>query len=272
MLTFRHNDAEHAEDILKAARGKYRNVLLITETVFSMDGDRAPLAALTEICAAHDAWLLTDDAHGLGVLAPNDARAPLQMGTLSKALGSYGGYLCAPLRAVVDLMTSRARTHVYSTGLPPSATAAAIAALDVMAADPALCARPLAKARAFTQRLGLPEAQSPSSRWSSAARNWPSSLAPLAGRRLSCRRNPAPDRSGRICAAALCFLQPRMMMRMSRGSPMSSHAARSSRCTPDRPRFRPPLFITATGTDIGKSYVDRAYRALCADADGRSSR
>ena len=160
MLTFRHNDAEHAEDILKAARGKYRNVLLITETVFSMDGDRAPLAALTEICAAHDAWLLTDDAHGLGVLAPNDVRAPLQMGTLSKVLGSYGGYLCAS-RAVVDLMTSRARTHVYSTGLPPSATAAAIAALDVMAADPALCARPLAKARAFTQRLGLPEAQSP---------------------------------------------------------------------------------------------------------------
>ncbi len=160
VLTFRHNDAEHAEDILKAARGKYRNVLLITETVFSMDGDRAPLAALTEICAAHDAWLLTDDAHGLGVLAPNDVRAPLQMGTLSKVLGSYGGYLCAS-RAVVDLMTSRARTHVYSTGLPPSATAAAIAALDVMAADPALCARPLAKARAFTQRLGLPEAQSP---------------------------------------------------------------------------------------------------------------
>jgi len=79
---------------------------------------------------------------------------------LSKVLGSYGGYLCAS-RAVVDLMISRARTLVYSTGLPPSAAAAAIAALDVMAADPALCARPLAKARAFTQRLGLPEAQSP---------------------------------------------------------------------------------------------------------------
>ncbi|REF88010.1 8-amino-7-oxononanoate synthase [Methylovirgula ligni] len=160
LLTFRHNDAEHAEDILKAERGKYRNVLLITETVFSMDGDRAPLAALAGICAAHDVWLMSDDAHGLGVLAPGDVRAPLQMGTLSKVLGSYGGYLCASL-PVVDLMTSRARTVVYSTGLPPAAAAAAIAALDIIAADPALTARPLTKARAFTQRLGLPDAQSP---------------------------------------------------------------------------------------------------------------
>jgi 8-amino-7-oxononanoate synthase len=94
------------------------------------------------------------------VLEPHDVRAPLQMGTLSKTLGSYGGYLCAS-RPVVDLMVSRARTFVYSTGLPPSAVAAAIAALDLIATDPLLCARPLAKARAFTQQLGLPEAQSP---------------------------------------------------------------------------------------------------------------
>ncbi len=160
LLTFRHNDAGHAAEILKAERGKYRNALLVTETVFSMDGDRAPVSALAEICAARDTWLMTDDAHGLGVLEASDVHAPLQMGTLSKVLGSYGGYLCAS-RPVVDLMTSRARTLVYSTGLPPAAAAAAIAALDIIAADPALCARPLAKARAFTQRLGLPEAQSP---------------------------------------------------------------------------------------------------------------
>ncbi len=159
LLTFRHNDAAHAAEILKTERGKYRNALLITETVFSMDGDRAPVSALAEICEAHDTWLMTDDAHGLGVLEASDVRAPLQMGTLSKTLGSYGGYLCAS-QPVVDLMISRARTLVYSTGLPPVAAAAAIAALDVIAADPALCARPLAKARAFTQRLGLPEAQS----------------------------------------------------------------------------------------------------------------
>jgi 8-amino-7-oxononanoate synthase len=166
---FRHNDVEHARAILEAERGRFRNALMITDGVFSMDGDRAPVAELAELCAAHDMWLMTDDAHGLGVLAEGRGSAfsdgakadvPLQMGTLSKAIGSYGGYLCAS-QPVVDLMTSRARTLIYSTGLPPASAAAAIAALDVIAADPALTRKPLAKARDFTRRLGLPEAQSP---------------------------------------------------------------------------------------------------------------
>ena len=89
-----------------------------------------------------------------------DARAPLEMGTLSKTLGSYGGYLCAS-RAVVDLMTSRARSFVYTTGLPPASAAAALAALDIVEAEPDFAARPLALARRFTAQLGLPEAQSP---------------------------------------------------------------------------------------------------------------
>ena len=82
------------------------------------------------------------------------------MGTLSKTLGSYGGYLCAS-RAVVDLMTSRARSFVYTTGLPPASAAAALAALDIVEAEPDFAARPLALARRFTAQLGLPEAQSP---------------------------------------------------------------------------------------------------------------
>jgi 8-amino-7-oxononanoate synthase len=81
------------------------------------------------------------------------------MGTLSKAIGGYGGYLCAS-RAVIDLIKTRARTLVYSTGLPPASAAAAIAALDIISGDPALCALPLARARAFTRALGLPQAQS----------------------------------------------------------------------------------------------------------------
>jgi 8-amino-7-oxononanoate synthase len=134
-----------------------------------MDGDLAPIAELAELARRHDAWLMTDDAHGLGVLgggrgsnfssgASDDV--PLQMGTLSKAIGGYGGYLCAS-KPVIELMRNRARTFVYSTGLPPASAAAAIAALDVIAADPELSARPLAKARAFTRALNLPEAQSP---------------------------------------------------------------------------------------------------------------
>jgi 8-amino-7-oxononanoate synthase len=82
------------------------------------------------------------------------------MGTLSKAVGGYGGYLCAS-RPVIELIRNRARTFVYSTGLPPAMVAAAIAALDVIEADPAYARLPLRKATAFTRRLGLPEAQSP---------------------------------------------------------------------------------------------------------------
>ena len=81
--TFGHNDSEHAAQLMEEAQGQ---VLLLTETVFSMDGDLAPLDELAEICNAHDAWLMTDDAHGFGVCTM-DNPAPIQMGTLSKAAG-----------------------------------------------------------------------------------------------------------------------------------------------------------------------------------------
>jgi 8-amino-7-oxononanoate synthase len=134
-----------------------------------MDGDRAPLPQLAQTAEAHDAWLMTDDAHGLGVLGHGrgssfaegaQVAVPLQMGTLSKALGSYGGYLCATA-PVIELMKSRARPLIYSTGLPPASVAAAIAALDVIAREPGLTELPLTKARRFTTLAGLPEAQSP---------------------------------------------------------------------------------------------------------------
>lgn len=168
IVKFAHNDVTDLERLLTAERPLARNVLVATDGVFSMDGDIAPLDRLSEICARHDAWLLSDDAHGVGVLAegrgsaalfPN-AQIPLQMGTLSKALGSYGGYLCGS-QAVVDLLKTRARTLVYATGLPPASAAAALAALDLIETQPSLTAQPLAKARLFTQRLGLPDAQSP---------------------------------------------------------------------------------------------------------------
>jgi 8-amino-7-oxononanoate synthase len=119
-----------------------------------MDGDIAPLDWLSAVCEANDAWLLSDDAHGVGVLAQGrgsaalfpEAQIPFQMGTLSKALGSYGGYVCAS-QAVVDLLKTRARTLVYTTGLPPAAAAAALAALDIIEADPALTASPWPRPR-----------------------------------------------------------------------------------------------------------------------------
>ena len=164
---YRHADAGHVEALLAEHRGKHQHALIATDGVFSMDGDLAPLHTLSELAKSHDAWLLADDAHGLGVIgqgrgsafANGGADVPLQMGTLSKAVGAYGGYLCAS-RAVIDLMRTRARSFIYSTGLPPPVVAAAIAALDVIENDSAYTAEPLRKARLFARALNLPEAES----------------------------------------------------------------------------------------------------------------
>lgn len=162
---FRHNDPADLARLLHAHRAAYRRTLVLTEGVFSMDGDLAPLPALAALAEAHDAWLMCDDAHALGVIGggrgsgfahASRPNVPLQMGTLSKAVGSYGGYLCAS-RAVVDLIKNRARTFVYSTALPPASVAAASAALEIIARDAALVARPLALARRFAALLLLGE-------------------------------------------------------------------------------------------------------------------
>jgi 8-amino-7-oxononanoate synthase len=168
IMAFRHNDTAHLRALLEAERARFRHALIMTEGVFSMDGDLAPLPELADIASRTDAWLMSDDAHGIGVLGQGrgsayatnpPAEIPLQMGTLSKAIGSYGGYLCGS-RAVIDLMQNRARTLVYSTGLPPAALGAAIAALDIIESDPGLAALPLQKARAFTRAANLPAADS----------------------------------------------------------------------------------------------------------------
>jgi 8-amino-7-oxononanoate synthase len=163
VLAFRHNDVAHAKSLLAQHRSRHPRALIATETVFSMDGDRAPLADLAALAEHFDVWLLADDAHGIAVLAGAQAcpaTVALNVGTLSKALGSYGAYLAAS-RPVIELMHNRARTLIYSTGLPPAAVAAAIAALDLIANNPDYAAQPLRKAKDFTRRLGLSEAQSP---------------------------------------------------------------------------------------------------------------
>jgi 8-amino-7-oxononanoate synthase len=169
LVTFRHNDLAHAEALLSEHRSKHDRAIILTDGVFSMDGDLAPLAELSALAEKHDAWLMTDDAHGLGVVGGGrgssfaqgrHADVPLQMGTLSKAIGGYGGYLCAS-KPVIDLVRNRARTFVYSTGLPPPTVAAAIAALDLIQNDSDFTARPVEKARLFTRLTNLPDAQSP---------------------------------------------------------------------------------------------------------------
>ncbi|WP_336485827.1 aminotransferase class I/II-fold pyridoxal phosphate-dependent enzyme [Methylobacterium nigriterrae] len=158
VVRFGHNDLADLGCLLDRHRGRHRRALILTERVFSMDGDRAPLPGILALAEEFDAWTLVDDAHGLGVVEAG-ARAPLEMGTLSKSLGSYGGYVCASA-AVIDLLTSRARSFVYTTGLPPASAAAALAALDILESEPERAARPLALARRLTARLGLEEAES----------------------------------------------------------------------------------------------------------------
>jgi 8-amino-7-oxononanoate synthase len=173
---YNHGDVDAAERILADHRIKKKHALIATDGVFSMDGDLAPIAVLAQLAQRFDAWLLSDDAHGLGVVgggrgstfangavgnagAHAVAAVPLQIGTLSKAVGAYGGYLCAS-RAVVELICTRARTFIYSTGLPPAVIAAATAALDLIERDPFYAAEPLRKAKLFTRALNLPDAQS----------------------------------------------------------------------------------------------------------------
>jgi 8-amino-7-oxononanoate synthase len=169
VIPYRHNDLSQLAALLAERRGRHPRALIATDGVFSMDGDLAPLPALAALAQRHDAWLMSDDAHGLGVVGgghgssfAHGARAdiPLQMGTLSKAIGGYGGYLCASA-AVVDLIRNRARTLIYSTGLPPAIVAAAIAALDVIEREPGYAALPVKNAKMFARYAGLSEPASP---------------------------------------------------------------------------------------------------------------
>jgi 8-amino-7-oxononanoate synthase len=151
---FRHNDIDHAKQLLSLPANKR---LLITESVFSMDGDRAPLSSLRTVADDHDAWLLVDDAHGAWVGQPtttmNDAH--LITTTLSKALGGLGGAVCGP-EALIELLWSRARTQVYSTGLPPPVIAAAHQAVRIAMREPDRCRLPWQLAARFCAAADLP--------------------------------------------------------------------------------------------------------------------
>jgi 8-amino-7-oxononanoate synthase len=158
VMRFAHNSLEHCQDLLTQHRTGFDRCLILTETIFSMEGDRAPVAELSALAVEHDAWLMTDDAHGLGICGANPV--DVQMGTLSKAAGSYGGYVCARSE-VIAFLENRARSLVYATGLPPASVAAAAAALRIMRDNAGLVQKPIDNARIFTAALGRQPAQSP---------------------------------------------------------------------------------------------------------------
>lgn len=152
---FRHNDAKHLETLLIEHRDAHENALILVDHVYSMDGDIAPLAELSKIARAHDAWLMVDDAHGFGLVeSPVSQYVDIWMGTLSKTVGAYGGYV-AGKKAVIDLLVSRARSLIFSTGLPPAICAAAYAALEIMQDEPRRKNIPLAYAEKLCDALKL---------------------------------------------------------------------------------------------------------------------
>jgi glycine C-acetyltransferase len=142
---FEHKDADHADRLLRETAGSDRRQLLVTDGVFSMDGDIAPLPALVEVAERHGAIMMVDDAHASGVLGDGGAgtvdqfglhgRVDVQVGTLSKAFGVVGGFIAGPGH-LIEWLQNRGRPYLFSNSAPPAVVAASIAALDVLRDEP----------------------------------------------------------------------------------------------------------------------------------------
>ena len=169
VIAYRHCDLTQAQALMAQHRHDHERALIATDGVFSMDGDLAPIAALAQLAQRFDAWLMTDDAHGIGVVgggrgcASARSRNLWRRGSRRRRRSPSTRFPTAAARAVHrrPRRSSRARSFIYATGLPPAMVAAALAALDLIERDPAYAALPLAKAQSFTRQLGLAPAQSP---------------------------------------------------------------------------------------------------------------
>jgi 8-amino-7-oxononanoate synthase len=162
IFRFRHNNTDHLEELLKRERKEYRQALIVTETVFSMDGDLAPVDSIVRLKNEHDCMLMVDEAHATGIFGENGSGlleakgmtggADIAMGTFSKALGAFGAY-AATSRAVRDYLVNTCRSFIYSTALPPSVIAADLAALDLIKDEPHRRKELLLNARSFRKKL-----------------------------------------------------------------------------------------------------------------------
>ena len=147
---YAHADVNDLERVLKEKASQYRRILIITDGVFSMDGDIAPLPDIVTAAEKYNAIVMIDDAHASGVLGRNGrgtvdhfnlhGRVHIQVGTLSKAIGVLGGYIAGP-ESLRDLLIHRSRPFLFSTSHPPAVTAACIAAIDVLLEEPQLIER-----------------------------------------------------------------------------------------------------------------------------------
>jgi len=157
---YRHADVTHLEDLLRASSA--RRKIVVTDSVFSMDGDVAPLPDLVEAKDRHGAILVVDDAHATGVLPPHgrgsadhfglSGRVEIVMGTFSKALGTYGAYLCST-RRMVDYFVNKCRPFIFNTGLPPAIAGATLASLGLLTREPGRLAALWENARLFRAEM-----------------------------------------------------------------------------------------------------------------------
>src|SRR6202034_3897122 len=162
ILVFRHKDVAHAEEQLASVKNEPGKKLLITDGVFSMDGDIGPLPGLCEAAEKYGAIMMVDDAHSSGVLGRQGrgtvdhfsmhGRVDIQVGTLSKAIGALGGYVCGT-RDLIDFLYHRARPFLFSTSHPPSVAATCIAAFDVLENEPERIERLWSNTRYFQGEL-----------------------------------------------------------------------------------------------------------------------
>jgi 8-amino-7-oxononanoate synthase len=165
--TFRHNDANHLDAVLRKTASGHRGKLVVAEAVFSMDGDLAPLADLVDVAARHGARVMVDEAHATGVLGPTgrgaselfgvEDRVDIVLGTFSKALAATGGFIAAS-REVVAYVRHYARSYIFSASPTPATAASVLAALDILDREPDLRLRLLENVRYFhgeLRRLGF---------------------------------------------------------------------------------------------------------------------
>jgi glycine C-acetyltransferase len=163
ILVFRHKDVAHAEEQLASVKNQPGHKILITDGVFSMDGDIGPLPALCDLAEKYGAIMMVDDAHASGVLGRNGrgtidhfnvhGRVDVQVGTLSKAIGALGGYVCGS-RDLIDFLYHRARPFLFSTSHPPSVAATCIAAFEVLEQEPERIEKLWENTRYFKKELG----------------------------------------------------------------------------------------------------------------------
>src|ERR1017187_3634773 len=163
ILVFRHKDVAHAEEQLASIKDKPGKKLLITDGVFSMDGDIGPLPGLCDAAEKYGAIMMVDDAHASGVLGRNGrgtvdhfnvhGRVDIQVGTLSKAIGALGGYVCGS-RDLFDFFYNRGRPFLFATSHPPSVAATCIAAFDVLEDEPERMEKLWENTRFWKKELG----------------------------------------------------------------------------------------------------------------------